>query len=246
MAMKPTDQEIGALYRESGEAEPSAALDCSILAAARAAVAVKPASEPWWKRWRLPVQALASVAVVGLLVLMMNQQQPEMPVVGDLALHTQPGEAPAQAAPRTLEEAKPAVADKAASVAKRAVARPAPAKEEAVMAPAAAPAASAVAEAEVSASRSLSSARAPLATAPATRAAQGDEALGRVEAPNAEAKVAARPAAAVAPRPAKEWLESIQTLVSQGRIEEARASLESFERAHPSVVVPETLRKQLK
>ncbi len=244
MAMKPTDQEIGALYRESEAAEPSAALDRNILAAARAAVAAKPAPAPWWKRWHLPIQALASVAVVGLLVMMVNQQQPQAPVVGDLALNTQPGEAPAPAAPRALAESMPAAADKEAGVAKRAAVRPAPVKEE--VAKAAAPAAPVVAEAEVSASSPALAARAPMATAPAGRAAQADQALGSVEAQHVEAKMAARPVAAAAPRPAKEWLESIQTLVSQGRIEEARASLESFERAHPSVVVPETLRKQLK
>ena len=242
MAMKPTDQEIGALYRESEAAEPSAALDRNILAAARAAVAAKPAPAPWWKRWHLPIQALASVAVVGLLVMMVNQQQPQAPVVGDLALNTQPGEAPAPAAPRALAESMPAAADKEAGVAKRAAVRPAPVKEEVAKA-AAAPV---VAEAEVSASSPALAARAPMATASAGRAAQGDQALGSVEAQHVEAKMAARPVAAAAPRPAKEWLESIQTLVSQGRIEEARASLESFERAHPSVVVPETLRKQLK
>lgn len=59
-----------------------------------------------------------------------------------------------------------------------------------------------------------------------------------------QASVPAATTAAV--RPAKEWLESIKVLIDQGRIEEAKTSLAAFERANPSVVVPDGLRKQLK
>lgn len=240
MAMKPTDQEIGMLYRESGEAEPSAELDRNILAAARAAVAAKPAPSPWWTRWRLPVQALASVAVLAMLVVMVLQKQPDAPVIGELALNAQPTEAPVQAVPPVMEKSMPAAADKDFRVAERAAVR---------SAPAAAPAASAAAplvvppaaKSEVSVSSPAAEARAPMAAAPALRSPQGDEVLGA-----AEAGMATRQASALPVRPAKEWLESIQTLVSQGRIEEAKSSLAAFERAHPSVVVPEALRKQLK
>lgn len=240
MAMKPTDQEIGMLYRESGEAEPSAELDRNILAAARAAVAAKPAPSPWWTRWRLPVQALASVAVLAMLVVMVLQKQPDAPVIGELALNAQPTEAPVQAVPPVMEKSMPAVADKDFRVAERAAVR---------SAPAAAPAASAAAplvmppaaKSEVLASSPAAEARAPMAAAPALRSPQGDEVLGA-----AEAGMATRQASALPVRPAKEWLESIQLLVSEGRIEEAKSSLAAFERTHPSVVVPDGLRKQLK
>ena len=240
MAMKPTDQEIGMLYRESGEAEPSAELDRNILAAARAAVAAKPAPSPWWTRWRLPVQALASVAVLAMLVVMVLQKQPDAPVIGELALNVQPTEAPVQAVPPVMEKSMPAAADKDFRVAERAAVR---------SAPAAAPAASAAAplvvppaaKSEVLASSPAAEARAPMAAAPALRSQQGDEVLGA-----AEAGMATRQASALPVRPAKEWLESIRLLVSQGRIEEAKSSLAAFERANPSVAVPDGLRKQLK
>ena len=74
MAMKPTDQEIGDLYREAGGAEPSAELDRSILMAARAAVAPKPAPSPWWLRWRLQIPVLASLIVAGMLVVMVERK----------------------------------------------------------------------------------------------------------------------------------------------------------------------------
>ena len=243
MAMKPTDQEIGMLYRESGEAEPSAELDRNILAAARAAVAAKPAPSPWWTRWRLPVQALASVAVLAMLVVMVLQKQPDAPVIGELALNAQPTEAPVQAVPPVMEKSMPAAADKDFRVAERAAVRSAPAAAPA--APAASAAAPLVvppaAKSEVLASSPAAEARAPMAAAPALRSQQGDEVSGA-----AEAGMATRQASALPVRPAKEWLESIQLLVSQGRIEEAKSSLAAFERAHPSVVVPDGLRKQLK
>ena len=240
MAMKPTDQEIGMLYRESGEAEPSTELDRNILAAARAAVAAKPAPSPWWTRWRLPVQALASVAVLAMLVVMVLQKQPDAPVIGELALNVQPAEAPVQALPPAMEKSMPAAADKDFRVAERAAVR---------SVPAAAPAASAAAplvvppaaKSEVLASSPAAEARAPMAAAPAVRSPQGDEVSGA-----AEAGMVTRQASALPVRPAKEWLESIRLLVSQGRIEEAKSSLAAFERANPSVAVPDGLRKQLK
>lgn len=262
MAMKPTDQEIGMLYREGGAAEPSAELDRSILAAARAAVAVKPAPSPWWKRWRLPVQALASVAVVGMLVMMANQQPPDV-VMGDIALNAQPAEAPAPALAEgaAMEKAKamPSVAKRESRSVERAavrpgaplVLRPAPATEvHTVPAPARpAPVLAPVAPAEL-ASLEVPSAEpavsaAPVARAMASATPQNDEILGsqaKMAAP--QASVLAAPTAAV--RPAKEWLESIKVLIDQGRIEEAKTSLAAFERANPSVVVPDGLRKQLK
>lgn len=264
MAMKPTDQEIGMLYREGGAAEPSAALDRNILAAARAAVAAKPAPSPWWKRWRLPVQALASVAVVGMLVMMANQQPPDV-VMGDIALNAQPAEAPASAlaegAAMEKEKAKamPSVAKRESRSVERAevrpgaplVLRPVPATEvHTVPAPARpAPVLAPVAPAEL-ASLEVPSAEpavraAPVARAMASATPQNDEVLGsqaKMAAP--QASVPAATTAAV--RPAKEWLESIKVLIDQGRIEEAKTSLAAFERANPSVVVPDGLRKQLK
>lgn len=237
MAMKPTDQEIGMLYREGGAAEPSAELDRRILMAARAAVATKPPPSPWWTRWRLPVQALASVALVGMLVLMVDQKQPDAPVIGAIALNAPPAEAP-RAEPEVADKAMPAVADNALKRAERAVVQRAP------VAPAA-PAAIApreIAELESVASPAPMASAAPIAAA--RLAPKKPEVLG-----GAEVKMEARQvgaSAAYVALPPKEWLESIQKLIAQERIEEAKVSLEAFERANPAVVVPEDIRKQLK
>jgi hypothetical protein len=63
---------LHALYREGATAEPSLALDRSILEAARAEVQVSGATQtrrpaPWWKSW-LPVTSVIAVAVVGVSV----------------------------------------------------------------------------------------------------------------------------------------------------------------------------------
>ncbi|MDP3537599.1 MAG: hypothetical protein Q8S26_02725 [Azonexus sp.] len=243
MAIKPSDQEIGALYREAGSAEPSAELDHSILMAARAAVAPKPLPSAWWQRWRLPIQVLASVFAVASLVVMMERKPPDAPAVGQIALNTLP---PAADSARTeslaMDKAMPPVADNRARMAESAPVQRMPA----------APAASVAREISAPPAESVAAASAP---APAVRAASvaADAAALPTEkseaAGSAEAKMTARQAAAPAANAVlreKEWLDAIRLLIDQGRVVEARTSLEAFERAYPAVVVPEAMRKQLK
>jgi len=243
MAMKPTDQEIGDLYREAGGAEPSAALDRSILMAARAAVAPKPLGSPWWKRWRLQIPVLVSLIVAGMLVVMVERRQPDDPAIGPIAMNTQP---PATEMARTesltLDKAAPPVAENRARMAESPPARRAPAAPAAsvpreVIALPAEPVAAAGAPA---AAESAASVVADAAAPPMAKS----EAAGR-----AEAKMATRQAAAPVAKPvqpSKEWLDAIQVLIDQDRIAEARTSFEAFERAYPAVVVPEAMRKRLK
>lgn len=247
MAMKPSDQEIGDLYREAGGAEPSAALDRSILMAARAAVAPKPLPSPWWKRWRLQIPVLASLIVAGMLVVMVEREQPDSPVVGQIALNTLPPAAEMiRSESLAADKATPPVAESRARLAESAPVRRMPA------APVAAPAASAPREVSALPAEPVAAAGAPFSAERAASMAADAAAppMAKSEAAaGTEAKMAARQAAAPAAKavqPAKAWLEDIQVLIDQDRIAEARTSLEAFERAYPAVVVPEAMRKRLK
>lgn len=243
MAMKPTDQEIGDLYREAGEAEPSAELDRSILMAARAAVSPRSVPLPWWKRWRLQIPVLASLIVAAMLVVMVERQAPDTPVLGPIALNTPPPAAESiRAESRSADIPMPPVAEKRARVTESAPVQRLPA----------APEASEAREALALPAEPVAAASAP---APAAKAASmaadaAAPAMAKSEAAGgAEAKMAARQAAAPAAntvQPAKEWLDAILRLIDQGRIVEARTSLEAFERAYPAAVVPEAMRNRLK
>jgi hypothetical protein len=242
MAMKPTDQEIVDLYREAGGAEPSAELDRSILMAARAAVAPKPSLSPWWQRWRLQVPVLASLIVAVMVVVLVERRQPEAPAIGAIALNTPPPAAEiARSESLAVDKVTPPVAENRARMAESAPVRRMPA------APVAAPVASA--PREMSEPVAVDGSPAPAASAAPMVADAAAPAMAKSEATGgAEARMAARQAAvpaAKAVQPAKEWLDAMQVLIDQGRIVEARTSLEAFERAYPAVVVPEVMRKRL-
>ena len=79
-----TVSELQALYREAAQAEPGAALDHSILDAARAglrdAAATKARrSPPWWKNW-MPVASALAIALVGLSITwqVMDEQERDL------------------------------------------------------------------------------------------------------------------------------------------------------------------------
>lgn len=239
MAMKPTDQEIGDLYREAGGAEPSAALDHSILLAARAAVAPKPTATPWGHRWRLPIPVLASLIVAGALVILVEREPPDTPGLGPVALNTPPAE-PVGAASRSVEKSMPPLAEKRARITESVPVRRLPA----------APQAGAAREALALPAEPAAAAPAPVAKAAPMAADAASPAMATSEAASgAKARMAARQAAAPATNtipPAREWLDAIQRLIDQGRIVEARTSLEDFERAYPASVVPDGVRNQLK
>jgi hypothetical protein len=44
----------------------------------------------------------------------------------------------------------------------------------------------------------------------------------------------------------KDWLDSIQALINQNRLEEARKRLEAFVETYPNEAVPEGIRAKLK
>jgi len=232
MAMKPDDQEIGALYREGGDDAPSARLDATILQAARAAV-VQPAAPTGWRRWRLRLPVLATVLLAVMLGLLLRPQAPEAPEIGRIALNetAAPAEVPARSA------ASPAAAPPAAESRARLAEPVAPRSAAKMSAPMAAPE-----EARPVAPAAGASAESRM-TATADAAAP---ALAKSEAvAPAAASVARQSAPMQAVRPAGEWLAAIQKLLDQERIDEAKASLDAFRKAYPDTPLPPAIRQRL-
>jgi hypothetical protein len=73
----PSDPEISRLYRQHSTDEPSPAVDQRILAAARAALAGRPANPRggWWQRWRTPL-ALATTLLLTVTLSVLHERQP--------------------------------------------------------------------------------------------------------------------------------------------------------------------------
>jgi hypothetical protein len=236
MAMKPTDHEIGTLYKEAGADGPSAEIDRNILAAARAAVEKQAAPTPWWTRWRLPLQAATTVCLVAMLAVMFGRHEPSPLPVPPLAMN-QTG----TATESRLATPAPNTADTRDRMANQAPAR---ARAEAkTAAPAPAPFPNAPAQAPPSSQRALASA--PTEN-PVAAESESAPPLAKAEAGAApSAKAAARLAADQAMSP-KAWLDSIQALIDQNRLAEARKRLEAFTQAYPDESIPEGIRNKLK
>ena len=74
------DTQLSGLYRQASLQEPSAALDASILAAARRAVQPAPVRpQAWWKRLRAPMAVAATVMLAVMLSLTVERQPAELP-----------------------------------------------------------------------------------------------------------------------------------------------------------------------
>lgn len=237
MAMKPTDQEIGELYREAGPSGPSAELDRNILMAARAAVENKATATTWWSRWRLPLQAVATICLVVMVTTMVERREPSPPAIPPLAMNEDGAAADKeQVAPATSSRAP--AAESKARMADQAPARLRSEAQKSVPEPA--PAASAQERAREAVGLSP-----PAENSIAAESAAAAPMAEREAAAAPRAKGAARMAAdqAMAPR---DWLDSIQALINQNRLEEARKSLKAFVQVYPNEVVPEGIRAKLK
>lgn len=240
MAMKPTDQEIGSLYREAHATGPSAELDRNILAAARAAVEKQVVPTPWWTRWRLPLQAAVSFCLLAMLAVMFGRHEPSPPSVPPLAMN-QAGPA---AESRLAAPASPAQTPETAASSDR-MTNQAPARPRAEAKTAAAPAPFPTAPAQAPASSERAFASAPTGNTVATESENSP--------PVAKAEVGAAPSAKATARVAtdqamspKTWLDSIQLLIDQNRLEEARKRLAAFTQAYPDETIPEGIRTKLK
>ena len=255
------DPQLSEAYRDAAHPAPSPALDAAILEAARRAVAPPPRHR--WFAWAAPV-ATTAVLVLGLSLLFnMQREAPETlreaaPPPPQTALDAAPP-APA-AAPAGSTNSAPAAqartpvpADRQ-SVAKRGMAEPAPVT---VPAPAARESASQEASrlagaaprpfpAEVAAVPQPAPASPPPAAAKASadlaERREAAAAPARSAAPAASQGMARLKAASPAAEGPEPWLERIRQLVKEGRLEEARKSLEEWRKRYPDGGVPEDLK----
>ncbi len=248
------DPQLSEAYRDADHPAPSPALDAAILDAARRAVSPPPRRR--WFAWAAPL-ATTAVLVLGLSLLFnMQWEAPETlreaaPPPPQAALDATPpasAAAPADSAakPAPAAQAKAPVAAEGPPVAKRGMAEPAPvpmpvspdresASQEASALAGAAPAPRPF-PAEVAAVPQS----APASPRPAAAKASADLAERR-EAATAPSRPAA-PAAGPAAEGPEPWLERIRQLVKEGRLEEARKSLEEWRRRYPDWAVPEDLK----
>jgi hypothetical protein len=224
------------LARLGPHGEPSPALDARVLAAAHAGT--MPA-RPTRRHWSLPLGVAASVALALGLAWQLR------PLPGADPGHSMaPAPAPAR---ETAPEAAPSPV-----VATRAMA---PARPESRSRPAAkqadAPAASQV-RAPVAPPPPAPPAPPPPAEEPAVvfevaaPPPQAMRAQAAVQADQADAPEADVPPATVAsPEVRVAWLERIRTLAAAGHADEARASLQEFQRRYPDFALPDDLRPLL-
>ena len=246
------DDDVAKLYHEGAAEEPPAALDRTILKAARESVVpARKGRKPWWLRLALPLQLALSAVLVTMLALTVDRNPPEMPAVKE---RTQPQQAPAVAEPAAGQS--PAAASAAgelpaAPAASAAKARRQAPPESRASSPEAERKADAVPEAMPVPGRSD---RAPAAkveagrlAAPSGARSQEAAAPGAGDAVPGVSSSAVAPAAnrAAATRSPSDWLAAIERLAAAGEKTAARAELEAFHKAFPDYPVPERLQKLL-
>jgi hypothetical protein len=230
-------------YRSLAREEPPAALDRSILAASRRAVAARPALA---RRWAAPV-SIAAVLVLGFGVTLQMQRE-EPGVESSEPARALPASPPAAAAP-AVEEARTA-SNPARPDSARAVPAQAPEdklrRKSAIAAPQrsldanVAPAANEARVDELAPRAFPDSTAAATPVAPAPSAAAGAPAMTREARPVMRMKEESA-AAAVAPAPPERELERIARLREDGRHAEADKALEEFRRDHPRFRIPDAL-----
>ena len=81
------DPALSGLYRQAAPAEPPAALDAVILAAARQAVQPAPVRRTsWWKKWSTPLTVMATVVMAVMLTLTVDRQPKDLPAPASMPL----------------------------------------------------------------------------------------------------------------------------------------------------------------
>jgi hypothetical protein len=261
----PSDPEVSRLYRQHSTDEPSSVADQRILAAARAALAGRPANTRggWWQRWRTPL-ALATTLLLTVTLSVLHERQPaELPAERGLRQLLPPVSGGGVRGSTTEKAASAAAPEAARSVtaaepasfpaAGRAQVPPPAARKSERDAPvnadkAAAEGRSAAAERKA-APAAITQESAPAATAspavpaPASVGAAASDARERFEvAPAAAPPVAAKSRAEGVRTPAS-WLEEIRSLRRAGQTDEAERQLREFRRVHPDYPLPEEFRQ---
>jgi hypothetical protein len=253
------DPVLSRLYRDAAEDAPSPALDATILAAARAAVAPRVAAKkPWWQRLSLPVGVAATVLMTVMLSLTMQHNPPEVaemaaprpispspaekmnaaPPAAAKAMREAPvPAAPTPAAPALHTEKK---ARSEAPVLQARDAPPSPALERQAVAPAPA----ALPAAKTGKGEVLESAKKLESQESSVSADRADLTRGRAATGGATPGAPVPSAGAVAPQAQREtaWLEEIRTLRRQGQHEAAARRLAEFRKSFPDYPLPEDLK----
>ncbi len=235
----PTDPPLSRLYRDHAVDEPTDAVDQTILAAARQAVAADPHGirrNGWWQRWRMPLSLAVTVMLTVTLALLVEHQPKEMSVI-----------------PSHEKERSENARDRAAPPP-----IPAAPATKALPVPAAPQIQETVPKAEVGQSERESSRTANTADqaaalpSPAAKAESAAPAAAASEgASSGEMRVSpARPAAvplakssADSVRAPAVWLDEIRVLRNSGKAEEAEEQLRKFRLAHPDYPLPEEFRR---
>ncbi len=262
------DPQLSEAYRDADHPAPSPALDAAILDAARRAVAPPPRRR--WFAWAAPL-ATTAVLVLGLSLLFTMQREapetlreaaPPPPQAAREAAPPAPAAAPADSVAKYApDQARAPAPAEQPSVANRGLAESVPAPAPATPAPATPARESATQEASAQAGAAPAPRPfpaemaavpqpAPASPPPAAAKASADLAERReaAAAPARSAVPAASPgmarlkAASSAVEGPEPWLERIRQLVKEGRLEEARKSLEEWRRRYPDWVVPEDLK----
>jgi hypothetical protein len=248
------DDDLGDLsqaYRDAtqyeDDREPSPALDAAILAAAHRAVESRPQAVPPVRRtqrfvahWRVPLSMAASF-LVGVLVVMLfvaRSPEPEMPVLAQAP--EMPQALPVPERPQLMQISPPAQAEAME-------ARKAPAMAEpSVSSRSASRSADAVAKGRMAEMpQPLESAALMAEDAQAAPVQSKADSMRFAE--EIADKLTAKPAMHSAMVPAmwkkpQDWLEEIEKLRREGKIEEARKSLGEFRKHYPDHELPKALR----
>ncbi|MBK5103801.1 MAG: hypothetical protein JJE42_06100 [Burkholderiales bacterium] len=234
--MSEIDPELSRLYREASSAEPPAALDAAILAAARKRAA-RPRSRElssWW-RWMAPASAIATLALGVSLALLIERERPETMDEAGIR-RTQPQNPPPA---RATEPAKPNAAERTAPAAEANKETPAASTPAQVPAPPAAQAFPAERRAKAIAPR-MSAPGPAMESGVAGDAATSSLGAAAPAAPAAAGRLAPMREEA-AQRSPDAWLEEIGRLKREGREQEAAQQLAEFRKAYPAHAVPQNL-----
>ncbi len=251
--MDEHDPRLSEAYRAASHPEPPPRLDARILAAARAALIQPARRRSRWFAWAAPV-ATSAVLVLGLSLLFSVQREaPETlreatppPAQAD-AERMRPQAAPADLAAASAPPARARTAERSpAATPDLALPMPAPHAGEAASRASAAPTAAAPEPpglpAEALGAAQPAPAVAKAAAESAERAPTPAAVPARQAAPAVGAGMARLKAAGPAAEPPESWLESIRQMIREGRLEEARKSLQELRKRYPDFPLTDDLK----
>jgi resuscitation-promoting factor RpfA len=254
--MGERDPRVSRAYREEAQPGPDRVLDARILAAARQAVSQPRPRRGGWRRFAVPISAVA-VAVVATTLALLMEQETQRPPTAHPPLSERTAEPALGRAEGPKAEAESGTADEAKKRERKAVpesrhlpkpAAPAPAKPPAeAVAPAPAPSESFPERADQEDRSTERAEERPRPAAPATGSAPSVVPFpaGRDAAPAAKtdgAGIGVRSLGKARAESPEAMVERIRMLRKQGREAEAQALLDELRRRYPDFPLPQDLR----